>query len=211
MYSPDWKDGKAARAEKGISHCFKYLYLESYEDALTNLESVDVGGLPRSVKDEYILKYMLDLSTRGSVMNTGDFLHPFGYTLEIGEGESGASVKKVVDLVETFNYLMGFEVKHEIRRIVDGLILLEVKEAGAMEGEKMSLVIWRDVEKVPTKALEGALKKLGICVRGGEYGAVYVNGDHGLANRAFEGDGGEVSWVVKQIEEEFLTRMFEEA
>ena len=37
IYSEDWKDGKPV-SRKGSSHCFKYIRLESYEDALDNLE-----------------------------------------------------------------------------------------------------------------------------------------------------------------------------
>jgi len=37
IYSKDWKDGKPVGRE-GISHVFKYIKLESYEDALNNIE-----------------------------------------------------------------------------------------------------------------------------------------------------------------------------
>ncbi len=37
VYSKDWKDGKPTTRDTGISHCFKYIRLESYEDALNNL------------------------------------------------------------------------------------------------------------------------------------------------------------------------------
>ncbi len=38
IYSSDWKDGKPTARDTGISHCFKYLRLESYEDTLNNLD-----------------------------------------------------------------------------------------------------------------------------------------------------------------------------
>jgi adenine-specific DNA-methyltransferase len=37
VYSADWKDGKATAPHTGISHAFKVLRLESYEDTLNNL------------------------------------------------------------------------------------------------------------------------------------------------------------------------------
>ena len=37
IYSEDWKGGKPV-SRKGSSHAFKYLRLESYEDALNNLK-----------------------------------------------------------------------------------------------------------------------------------------------------------------------------
>jgi adenine-specific DNA-methyltransferase len=67
VYSDSWKDGKPQKG-KGISHFFKYLYLEQYEDTLNNLE------LPREREgqlalerfgDEYLLRYMLDFETQG--------------------------------------------------------------------------------------------------------------------------------------------------
>ncbi len=38
IFSKDWSDGKPTASSSGISHCFKYLRLESYEDCLNNLE-----------------------------------------------------------------------------------------------------------------------------------------------------------------------------
>ena len=37
IYSKDWKDGKPQSRNTGVSHCFKILRLESYEDTLNNL------------------------------------------------------------------------------------------------------------------------------------------------------------------------------
>ena len=41
VYSKDWRDGKPTTRDSGISHCFKYMRLESYEDTLNNLEVED--------------------------------------------------------------------------------------------------------------------------------------------------------------------------
>lgn len=38
IYSANWKDGKPTAPETGISHAFKVIKLESYEDTLNNLE-----------------------------------------------------------------------------------------------------------------------------------------------------------------------------
>src|SRR5690606_617348 len=38
IYSDEWKKGKPTNRVSGISHCFKYLRLESYEDTLNNLD-----------------------------------------------------------------------------------------------------------------------------------------------------------------------------
>ena len=38
VYSAKWKAGKPSAPETGVSHCFKVLKLESYEDTLNNLK-----------------------------------------------------------------------------------------------------------------------------------------------------------------------------
>ena len=37
VYSEKWKGGKPTARNNGISHCLKYIRLESYEDTLNNL------------------------------------------------------------------------------------------------------------------------------------------------------------------------------
>ena len=37
IYYESWKNGKPTARHTGVSHCFKYLCLESYEDTLNNL------------------------------------------------------------------------------------------------------------------------------------------------------------------------------
>jgi len=110
VFCEKWKDGKPASGN-GVSHFFKYHYLEQYEDTLNNLE------LPRAAEgqkalemfgDEYLLKYMLDFETQGSpcLLNLEMFKDPFAYRLKVLEGDE--TVERAVDLVETFNYLLGF-------------------------------------------------------------------------------------------------------
>src|SRR3546814_4736881 len=38
IFSADWKDGRPTAPKSGISHCFKVIKLESYEDTLNNLQ-----------------------------------------------------------------------------------------------------------------------------------------------------------------------------
>src|SRR5699024_10394649 len=76
VFSKDWKDGKpkpdADGNYHGVSHCFKYLRLESYEDALNNLvlheDAEREAGLEADddIRHEYLLRYWLDTETRGS-------------------------------------------------------------------------------------------------------------------------------------------------
>ncbi|MBF0319266.1 MAG: site-specific DNA-methyltransferase [Nitrospirae bacterium] len=119
-YSTDWKDGKPKNRNTGISHCFKYLRLESYEDALNNL-SFDqdpardkaISGNPE-LREDYRLNYMLDVESRGSqsLLNIDAFADPTAYTLRIKKPGSNEYDIKAVDLMETFNYLIGLRVNH---------------------------------------------------------------------------------------------------
>lgn len=113
VYSPDWKDGKPEVTNKGVSHCFKYLRLESYEDALNNLVVDEEKGKAFAEIGDYFFKYMLDVETKGSpsLLNVKEFANPFGYKLIVKKPASEEREEKTVDLVETFNYLVGLRVK----------------------------------------------------------------------------------------------------
>lgn len=207
VYSPDWKDGKPTAANKGISHCFKYMTLESYEDALNNIELEDKSaGLLEGMKDEYLLTYMLDLESRGSLIKTDDFRHPFDYTLKIAVDSSGASEKRKVDLVETFNYLIGLKVDQYVRAEEKGYAYVDGRNP---KGERV-LVFWRDTEKIPNAELNKELEKLGVNPANKEFDLVYVNGDHGVANVTLDGKDEVKVLKIKQLENEFLDKMFED-
>lgn len=122
-YSRDWKDGKpkpdADGNLNGISHCFKYLRLESYEDALNNLALRDdpdreaALAADRDLRHDYLMRYWLDVETRGSasLLNIEQFADPNNYRMTIKQPGSDASVEQPVDLVETFNWLIGLNVE----------------------------------------------------------------------------------------------------
>ncbi|QQZ29556.1 site-specific DNA-methyltransferase [Thiothrix subterranea] len=120
VYAENWKDGKPVAKEAGnlggISHCFKTMRLESYEDTLNNLELKRSGqqhsllAANPAVKEDYLLHYMLDIEAQGSLLNIDAFTHPFDYQLHIAGDSAGATRPQTVDLVETFNYLLGLSV-----------------------------------------------------------------------------------------------------
>ena len=114
VYSPDWKDGKPMVNTQGVSHCFKYLRLESYEDALNNLQVDGTRGAAFAGVGDYFFKYMLDVETKGSpsLLNVESFANPFGYKLVVKKPGSEEREERTVDLVETFNYLIGLRVKN---------------------------------------------------------------------------------------------------
>jgi adenine-specific DNA-methyltransferase len=154
VYSDNWKDGKPQKG-KGISHFFKYLYLEQYEDTLNNLE------LPREREgqlalerfgDEYLLRYMLKFETQGSpsLLNLKQFQDPFNYKLKVQEGDEIRA--RVVDLVETLNYLLGIHVK-KMRQFQDNGRLYRAV-LGEKRGKRI-VIVWR-----PLSGLNGDTKAL---------------------------------------------------
>lgn len=227
VYSKDWKDGKPISRDTGISHMFKYIRLESYEDALANLhlkrtESQE-GLLAHSAafRESYMLRYMLDVETKGSpsLLDLDQFEDPFSYQLLVGTGSVGETKPVTVDLVETFNWLLGLKVKH-----MDFIEGFRVVQGTNPKGEKV-LVIWRKIrdlsendpkkiEKQREKAnesLEAFFKKQQYNTMDMEFDVVYVNGDNNLMNlpMAPEGEGREPRYKVRLIEEEFKRLMFD--
>ncbi len=206
VYSPNWKDGKPLDSDKGVSHCFKYLTLESYEDTLNNLQLSEAGAVPALLRDEYLLNYMLDTESRGSLLSTDDFRKPFDYALDIAADSSGATVKTPIDLVETFNYLIGLQVKNIDSQRERGF----VKIVGVLPNGEEALIFWRDCEKIDNAELNKKLKTIGANTNDSEYAVYYVNGDHAVENISVGTDGNEKRKKVLQIEDEFLKKMFEE-
>jgi adenine-specific DNA-methyltransferase len=139
MYCKDWKDGKPV-SRQGSSHCFKYLRLESYEDALDNITFTPVGDQAEMQFEdsEYILSYMLDFETRSSdtFLSVAKLDSPFDYKLR----RHGLDAPLPVDLPETFNYLIGLQVR--TRRVhMNGEIRYLVYR-GLADGRETA-VIWR--------------------------------------------------------------------
>ncbi len=150
IYAKNWRDG-TPQDEEGSSHIFKYMYLEQYEDTLNNIEILDSGTVQRTLEelDSYFLRYMLEFETRDSPcrLNVDKLNHPFDYTLKVTHNNEMRDEK--VDLVETFNYLLGL---HIIRikafhnnggyyRVVNG-----------KKAEDTVTIIWRSTDGLDLKA-----------------------------------------------------------
>jgi len=206
VYSADWKDGTPTAPKSGISHCFKYVRLESYEDCLNNLElarTVDQDDLLKrnpALKEDYTLRYMLDVESRNSLLNVSAFADPFNYTLKVAAGSVGESKPVKVDLVETFNYLIGLKVK-----TMDAIRGITVVTGENLKGEKI-LVLWRKTAETDNDTLNKWFIKQGYNTQDMEFDIIYVNGDNNLENLRKD----EETWKVRLTEEEFLRRMFPE-
>lgn len=115
-YSTEWKNGKPVTRD-GVSLAIKYIRVESYEDALNNLALRPSADLTQASSDfacDYMLRYWLDFETKGSpsLLNIEWFYDPTGYKLKIKKPGTDEYVEKAVDLVETFNWLIGLHVEH---------------------------------------------------------------------------------------------------
>lgn len=119
IYADTWKNGKPESRDTGISHCFKYIRLESYEDTLGNLtlntkQDLFSQASNDDARQAYVMNYMLDVETRGSqsLLNIEQFTNPTEYQLNVRSASGDETVPVKVDLLETFNYLLGLEVEH---------------------------------------------------------------------------------------------------
>jgi adenine-specific DNA-methyltransferase len=188
VYSTDWKDGKPQTRNTGISHAFKIVRLEGYEDTLNNLhlkrtseQEAALQAAPEKVRDQYLLGYFLDVESAGSasLLDFDQFRDPFAYKLKIATNSVGETVDTTIDLVETFNWLLGLKVKH-IDSQKGFLTVTGEKRAGGR-----TLVIWRTLSDDPiadNKALEGFLGKIKINPADTEFDYLYINGSHTLTD-----------------------------
>ena len=105
--------------------CFKYLRLESYEDTLNNLKThrtqdqqlllkADEAKGADGLREQYILSYMLDVETNSSqsLLNVRALTDPTAYKLKVKRPGSDESREANIDLLETFNWLIGLKVRH---------------------------------------------------------------------------------------------------
>lgn len=231
IYAPfqiDWKDGKPQSRSTGVSHIMKYMKLESYEDALTNISlDNEKHGLSSILGDDYLINYMLDIEAEGSLLNLDAFKTPFEYKLKVTENNE--TKEKNVDVVETFNYLIGLTVKTSsaityfnavkdengewagaVRLVKDigGTYGFKQIEGATPDGKRV-LVIWRTISDnliESNAALDAYFTKHRLNPRDRGYDIIYVNGDNNLQNISADED----SFKVRMTELEFKKRMFEE-
>ena len=174
IFTNEWKDG-IPQSLNGMKHCFKYQYLENYEDTLNNIilkesdksvqETLDTFG-------DYFLRYMLDYETRDSPTRllTDKFQTPFDYKIKTIGGNEEKEV--TVDLVETFNYLLGLNVEH-LQVLHDGDRIYRVV-FGRKETERF-VIVWRNTGNIDLerdkKFVEGKI------LSGNTYDVIFINGD----------------------------------
>jgi adenine-specific DNA-methyltransferase len=206
IYSKEWQNGKPASRD-GSSHFFKYIYLESYEDTLNNLilnrtsDQTTLLDQHNEIRQDYTLRYMLETETRESVslLNCEQFTDPFNYKLNVSAGSVGETRTVDVDLVETFNYLLGLRVKH-----IDSIGEFRIVEGTNPDGDKV-LVIWRNTKEKSNADLDTFFQKQAYRTGDTEFDLIYVNGDNNLENLRRPDE----TWKVRLIEQEFHRLMFD--
>jgi len=188
-FAPEWKDGKpkrmATRQEAERSpRIMKYIRLESYEDALNSIAFDDASGQQAMKFDDYLLQYMLKWESRKSetLLNIEKLASPFNYKLHIHS--DGQTREKLVDIPETFNYLLGLHV--QTRRVYNDEGRHYLVYRGRIDHRNIA-VIWRDTkgwQKADFERNKRFVVKQKITEGADE---VFVNGDSLIPNaRALE-------------------------
>jgi adenine-specific DNA-methyltransferase len=118
--------------------------------------------------------------------------------MQIATGTVGETRSVVVDIVETFNYLIGLRVKRVT--YICGFTSME----GRSPEDKSVLVIWRNTNQKSNADLDAFFQKH-YNVQENGFDIIYINGDNNLQNLRRP----EERWEVRLIEEEFQKRMFD--
>ena len=178
-----------------------------------------------------MLRYMLDVETRAShsLLNVKAFSDPTDYKLRVKRPGSDESREVNVDLLETFNWLVGLNVQGiaapqrftadyerdaEGRLILTGRLRLDANGpfwfrtvTGTTPDGRPTLIIWRKLTGDPEQdnlVLDAWFTRAGYSAKDSEFGLIYVNGDNNLENLKTAED----TWKVRLIEEDFHRLMF---
>ena len=201
-FSPEWRDGKPQRAatpeEAGRSpRIVKYTRLESYEDTLDSIEFNDADG-QLNLEDrfnDYLLKYMLHWETKNSatLLNASKLTSPFTYRLRVHV--NGEKRERKIDLPETFNYLLGLNVRtHRTYDDRGRRYLVYRGDTQEHPGHNVA-VIWRETDGWSEQDFAQDRKFVSEQQMTEDGDTVYVNGDSCIPD-------------AKAIESIFKARMF---
>ncbi|MDA3898551.1 MAG: DNA methyltransferase, partial [Desulfobacteraceae bacterium] len=177
-YTFDWKTGKPKDDKmNGLGVFFKYQRLEQYEEALENISftvSKDTTQKALAFK-EYIPKYFLEFETRDSqsLVNTEAMTDPWAYELKIWDGLT-YDTRQAVDLVETFNYLIGLHMQKCITKEINSRKYQFIY--GSTNGGKQVLVVWRSTRNWHAKDYEADRSALTEEMKAFPHDLLYING-----------------------------------
>jgi adenine-specific DNA-methyltransferase len=158
---------------------FKYHLLEQYEDTLHNIDlNIDNGRKALEAfrdteeEHEYLMRYFLRYETEGSpsLLNIEYFRNPFEYKLKIISNGKGEEVV-TVDLVETFNYLIGLHVSKY--KFVNDNGRRYVFVLGRRGGRRIA-VVWRSTDNIDLEKDKGVIENV---IKDYSPDEIYINGD----------------------------------
>jgi adenine-specific DNA-methyltransferase len=221
---------------------FKIIRLESFEDTLNNIEVKRTSAQqnllenpaaqgPDNLREQYLLGYLLKVEAQGSpsLLNTTAFTDPTAYSLVVKRPGSDESRQTNVDLIETFNWLIGLTVQHtaapqvlsaQFERDIEKRLRLKTRlkadpagpywfrtVTGLLPDGRKALVIWRKLTGNPEAdnlVLDDWFTRQGYSSRDSEFDLIFVNGGNNLENLKTPDD----TWKVRLIEEDFQRLMF---
>jgi len=197
------KDVQENYNEKKAGGFFQYQVLEQYEDTLDNLEIREPEGeqIDLSLSDEYLLRYFIDYETRenSSLLNIEKLKTPFSYKLKVNLEEVGEPREVIVDLPETFNYLLGLKVKKMKVRNQRRKYLFISGQKGSQE----IAVVWRDYNDHWTEDDYNTDRDFIMeQLKDWEPQIVYINGQNNLTP-----DWGEKRVEIRSTDSEFKRLM----
>ena len=158
------------------------------------------------------------------------FTEPTEYKLKVKRPGSDESREVSVDLLETFNWLIGLTVRHiaaprafraaferdserrlwlkgRLKQEADGPYWFRTVTGTTPDGRR-TLVIWRKLSgetEQDNLVLDEWFTRQGYSARDSEFDLIYVNGSNNLENLKTPDD----LWKVRLIEEDFHRLMFD--
>lgn len=151
IFTPEWKDGKPKRMAtlKEVDRSpriIKVIRLESYEDTLNNLLFENPSSQKASdlFKENYPMHYILKWENCKSTicLNVEKFQNPFSYTIRLLR--NGKNNEQLIDLPETFNYLIGLDV--QTRRVYKDNNRYYLVYRGNLRNGRTVAIIWRETK-----------------------------------------------------------------
>ncbi len=176
-YTFDWKDGQPKDGSmNGLGVFFKYQRLEQYEEALENIAfNASEDAVQKALTfDQYIPKYFLEFETKSSqtLVNTAAMQDPWDYKLKVWDGFT-YDKEQAVDLVETFNYLIGLHMQKLITKEINGHKYQFVY--GHNNAKKNILAVWRSVKGWEITDYEKDALALKEELQAFDYDLLYIN------------------------------------
>lgn len=226
IYAPEWSKKKPKSRDKGISQIVKYMSLESYEDALSNITLTRIDKMSDLFGEKYLINYMLDIESRESLLNLEAFSRPFEYQMKITRKNETQWHK--ADVIETFNYLLGIRVSNQspiryfytqpsVQPAYEGAVDI-VEDAGAdygfmsirgsLKDGSSAIIIWRTISDdviLSNAALDAYFTSQCKNWDMRTVDVVYVNGDSNLELLKKPGE----HWKAVRIDKEFNQLMFD--